>query len=161
MALVVKNLPMNAGDARHEDLIPGSGRAPEEGNGTPLQYSCLEDAMDRGAWRDTVPGAAQSDTTGQPSVHTVGPTASPDWKLLSSSMWPHPNFHQVWVRTSVGCGTQSPADIPLDALLGLRAQFQWMLGTRTWAPQDTGSCLCCLFLCSSCLEPWMTHRRPQ
>ena len=48
---VVKNLPANARDA---SLIPGSGRSPGEGNGNPLQYSCLENSMDRGAWRATV-----------------------------------------------------------------------------------------------------------
>ena len=47
-ALVVKNLPDNAGDKRDIGLIPGSGNPPEEGN--PLQYSCLENSMDRGAW---------------------------------------------------------------------------------------------------------------
>jgi len=45
-----KNLPANAGDSRDVGLIPGSGRAPGEGNGNPLQYSCLENSMDRGAW---------------------------------------------------------------------------------------------------------------
>ena len=40
----------SACNARDLGLIPGSGRAPEEGNGSPLQYSCLEDPMDRGAW---------------------------------------------------------------------------------------------------------------
>ena len=44
---VVKNPPINAGDA---GLIPGSGRSPGEGNDNPLQYSCLENPMDRGTW---------------------------------------------------------------------------------------------------------------
>ena len=48
--LVVKNPPANAGDVRDKGLIPGSGRFPGEGNGYPLQYSCLENPMDRGAW---------------------------------------------------------------------------------------------------------------
>ena len=60
MALVVKNPPANAGDA---GLILGSGRSSGEGNGNPLQYSCLENPMDRGAWRATVHGAAESDMT--------------------------------------------------------------------------------------------------
>ena len=47
---VVKNLPANAGDARDASLIPGSGRSLGGGNGNPLQYSCLENPMDRGAW---------------------------------------------------------------------------------------------------------------
>ena len=58
---MVKNPPANAGDV---DLIPGSGRSPGEGSGNPLQYSCLENPMDRGAWRATVPkGRKESDTT--------------------------------------------------------------------------------------------------
>ena len=48
MAQLVKNLPTNAGNA---GSIPGSGRSPGEGNGNPLQYSCLRNPMDRGAWR--------------------------------------------------------------------------------------------------------------
>ena len=51
---MVKNLPASAGDLRDAGSIPGSGRSPEEGNGYPLQYSCLENPMDRGAWRATV-----------------------------------------------------------------------------------------------------------
>ena len=50
MALVVKNPPDNAGDIRDMGLIPGSGRFPAGGNGNPLQYSCLENPMDREAW---------------------------------------------------------------------------------------------------------------
>ena len=50
---VVKNPPAIAGDV---GLIPGSGRSPGEGNGNPLQYSCLENPMDRGAWQATVHG---------------------------------------------------------------------------------------------------------
>ena len=46
---VVKNSPANAGDMRDMGLIPGSGRYPRGGNGNPLQYSCLENPMDRGA----------------------------------------------------------------------------------------------------------------
>ena len=49
MALVVKNLLANARDVGNAGLIPGSGISPGEGNGNPLQYSCLENPMDRGA----------------------------------------------------------------------------------------------------------------
>ena len=62
MALVVKNPPASAGDARDMDLIPGSGRSPGGGHGNPLQYSCLENPMDRGAWQATVHGVAKSQT---------------------------------------------------------------------------------------------------
>ena len=47
---VVKNLPADAGDAKDTNLISGSGRFPGGGHGTLLQYSCLENPMDRGAW---------------------------------------------------------------------------------------------------------------
>ena len=49
VALVVKNPPANAGDLRDVGLIPAQGRSPGEGNGNPLQYSCQENPMDRGA----------------------------------------------------------------------------------------------------------------
>ena len=48
---MVKNLHASAGDERDVGLIPGSGRSPRVGNGNPLQYSCLENSMDRGAWQ--------------------------------------------------------------------------------------------------------------
>ena len=51
---LVKNPPANAGDPGDTGSIPGSGRSPGGGNGHPLQYSCLENSMDRGAWRATV-----------------------------------------------------------------------------------------------------------
>ena len=61
-ALVVKNPPDNAGDIRDVGLIPKLGRFPEEGNGNPLQYSCLENPMDRGGWQAIVQGVAKSQT---------------------------------------------------------------------------------------------------
>ena len=54
---VVTNVPANAGDT---SLIPGLGRSPGEGNGNPLQYFCLDNPMDRGAWRATVHGVKKS-----------------------------------------------------------------------------------------------------
>ena len=60
MALVVKNPPANSGDLREVGSIPGSGRSPGGGNGDPLQYSCLDNPMDRGAWQATVHGFAKS-----------------------------------------------------------------------------------------------------
>ena len=56
---VVENLPANIGDV---GLIPELGRSPGGGNGNPLQYSCLENSMDRGAWQATVHGFAKSQT---------------------------------------------------------------------------------------------------
>ena len=54
MALVIKNPPANVGDVRDAVSIPGSGRSPGGGYGNPLQYSCLENPMDSGAWQATV-----------------------------------------------------------------------------------------------------------
>ena len=51
MALVVKNQPANAGDIKDASSIPGLGRSPGGGTGNPFQYSCLENPMDKGAWR--------------------------------------------------------------------------------------------------------------
>ena len=59
---MVKIQPANAGDVRDTSLIPGSGRRPGGGHGNPLQYSCLENPMDRGAWWATVHGVANSRT---------------------------------------------------------------------------------------------------
>ena len=63
VAVMVKNLPASAADARDVGLIPGSGISPAGGNGKPLQYSCLENPMDRGAWWATVHGVTELDTT--------------------------------------------------------------------------------------------------
>ena len=61
--LVVKESACNAGDSRDVDLIPGLGRSPGGGNGSPFQHSCLENSEDRGAWWATVHGFAESDRT--------------------------------------------------------------------------------------------------
>ena len=60
--LLVKNLPANAGDTRDGGSIPGLGRSPGVGNSAPLQYSCLENPMDKGAWWATIPRVAKSQT---------------------------------------------------------------------------------------------------
>ena len=74
---MVKNSPANAGDKRDSGSIPGSGRSPRVGNGNPLQYSCLENAMDRGAWQATIHRIAkesvgQNWATEQPFLPTLG-----------------------------------------------------------------------------------------
>jgi len=60
VVLVVKNPPANARDVRDAGSIPGLGRSPGEGHDNPLQYSCLENLVDRGAWRATVYKVAKS-----------------------------------------------------------------------------------------------------
>ena len=62
MVLVVKNLPASAGDLKDIGLIPRLGRYPGGKHGNPLQYSCLENLMDRGAWQATVHGVTKSQT---------------------------------------------------------------------------------------------------
>ena len=60
VAIVVKNPPPNAGDAGNMGSVPGLGRFPGVGSSNPFQYSCLENPMDRGAWRATVHGVTKS-----------------------------------------------------------------------------------------------------
>ena len=59
---MVKNPPANSGDIRDTGLIPGSGRCPGEENGNPLQYSCLDNPLDRGPWWAIVHGVKKSQT---------------------------------------------------------------------------------------------------
>ena len=60
MVLVVKNPPTNAGNIRDKGSVPGLGKSSGGGHGNPLQYSCLENRMDRGAWLATVHGVSKS-----------------------------------------------------------------------------------------------------
>ena len=78
---VVKNPPAHAGDL---GLTPELGRSPREGNGNPLQYSCLENAMDRGAWQVTVHGVTKkSDMTEHTLLRHQGRTIEYDCNLIS------------------------------------------------------------------------------
>ena len=106
---VVKNLPANAGNARDGDSIPGLVRSPGEGNGNPLQYSCLENPMDRGAWRATIYGVKKSWTQLSEHAHTDAKQPSErveEWlneenvgKLEGSMKDPHEvNGHELKVR---------------------------------------------------------------
>ena len=70
MVLLVKNPLVNSGDEKDTGSIFGSGRSPGEGHGNPLQNSCLEDPMDRGAWQTTVMGS-QRDTTEHTRTHNA------------------------------------------------------------------------------------------
>ena len=67
---LVKNPPARAGAVRDAGAIPGLGRSPREGNDNPLQYSCLGNLMDRGAWQATVHGVAKSQTWMSMNTHT-------------------------------------------------------------------------------------------
>ena len=79
MVLVVKNLPDDAGDIRDSGSIPGLGRSPGEGDGNTLQYSCLENPLDRGAWWATVHRVTRSLTRlKRLSMHAYNHPQSPD-----------------------------------------------------------------------------------
>ena len=69
---VVKNLPANEGDAGDTGLIPASGRSPGVKNGNPLQYSCLENFMNRGTWYATVHGIAKTQTHSHKQSNALG-----------------------------------------------------------------------------------------
>ena len=77
---MLKNRLVKAGEAKDLGSIPGSGKSPEGGNGNLLQYSCLENLMDRGAWQATVHRVAKSWT--RLSVHTLNATPTGRLKLL-------------------------------------------------------------------------------
>ena len=84
VALVIKNPPTSAGDLRDVGSIPGSGRCPGGGRGNPLQCSCLENPMDRGAWRAT--------------VHRV--TVTHDWSDLAHTCPCLSSARQHWLLLS-------------------------------------------------------------
>ena len=86
-----KESTCNAGEAGNEGLIPGSGKSPEGGNGNPLQYSCLENLMDRGAWWATVHGVKKSWTWLKwLRTHPGRKLSCPAWDL--SFLVPNPLF---------------------------------------------------------------------
>ena len=102
VGLVVKNLPVNAGEIRDVGSIPGLGRSPGGGHGNPLQYSCLENPMERRIWQGTVHSVQKSQTQlKQLSTHRL--VHIPYTYLLSSvqfshsvvsdSLWPHELQH--------------------------------------------------------------------
>ena len=88
MALVAKNPSAHAGNVRDMGLIPGLGRFPGKGNGNPLQYSCLENPMDRGTWQATVHRVTQSQTQLK-LAHTYCSSGNSYslWELLLNSHW--------------------------------------------------------------------------
>ena len=98
---VVKNMPANAGGTGNGGSVPGSGRYPGEGNGKPLQYSCLENPMDRGAWRSTVHGVSESDTTELTCNEKEGihiPYSSPIYRVQFRIFYIHKVVHSETVN---------------------------------------------------------------
>jgi len=107
----VKTLPANAGDIRDASSIPGWGRSPGGGHGSPLQYPCLEDPMDRGAWRVSVHGVARSRTQlKQVSTRAQTKNRACFRSLLSLSLDDRIHFHDI----SAVLQWQCPANISLS-----------------------------------------------
>ena len=86
VTLVVKNPPANAGDIKDMGLIPGLGRSPGGGNGSPLQHSCLENSKERGAWWATVHRFTESDRTNA-TQHTHIPSGLLERSRVIPSLW--------------------------------------------------------------------------
>ena len=95
--LVVKNLPANAGDAKDErSLDLWVGKIPWRRNDYPLQYSSLENSMDRGAWWATAHGITESDTTKQLSTHPYKQTVN--WRRkLNKTDWKWRGKEEIWL----------------------------------------------------------------
>ena len=117
MALMVKNSPANAGDLRDTGLIPGSWRSSGGGHGNPLEYSCLENLMDRGAWWATVHGVAKCQTwLKQLSTHTC----------ITVGMF-------AWVNLG--------SHIPFDTRDILEVGLAWLYPWRVWVITQGTQCL--------------------
>ena len=124
---MVKNLSANAGDTGDLGLIPGSGRFQEEENGNPLQYSCLEKPIDRGAWWATSPwGPKELDTT----EHTTMPQV--DYRILYGQLVKC--SHEVIELMTVTSITQSH-------LQPKRSHFTTGLQTLYLPSRGRGTCL--------------------
>ena len=147
VALAVKNPLASAGDEGDEGSIPGSGRSPGGGNGNLLQYSCLGNPVDRGAWRATVQGVTKSQRVGCNWAHT---------EELQG--------YQVWGSCSCSCSHQrncvriaSPPRLPhlclsrLCLVNTLRSAFkpsQSVPSSRKMSLMSLTKCLYCYFLIS-------------
>ena len=138
--ILVKNLPASAGDAIEKSSIPGLGRCPGGGHGNPLQYSCLENPMDREAWWAAVQGVAKSRTqlsTAQLQLlDSAGPSLSPSKPHFSSLLGrPLPPSTGGWQRGSSQRQPQNPrveSVSEFHAQAGISAEQEHRGGS--WAP---------------------------
>ena len=142
MVLVVKNWPANAGDIKDVGLIPGSGRSPGEGHGNPLQYSYLENPMDRGAWRTTVYSVTKNRAwlkwlnTYTPLNNPFTPTANiywvtaisialfQIWAVIRKSWW---KTHLPNPHVTLNLGTKLQSSMNLSFIYSNRNRSQWEL----------------------------------
>ena len=126
MAQLVKNLPANAGDARDTCSIPESGRSPGECNGNPLQYSCLENSMDRGTWQATVhAGVTKSQTWlgTHTHTHTHTHTLTQSMPTPQDERQPDNPFWRPQTYLKWSCG-EKKANLIKSLSVGKRARFQ-------------------------------------
>ena len=133
VALLVENPPANAGDVKDMGSIPGSGRSPGEGNGNPLQYSCLENPMDRGAWRATIHRVAMSrtrlkrlNTWHACTLWVCSPlilTTAPWTGIILSIFYLENRGFPILIRSTARMETQ--ACLQRLSSLGLRKDFVW------------------------------------
>ena len=93
---MTQNLPANAGDAGDAGSTPDSGRSPGKENGAPLQVSCLEDLMDRGAWWAAVRGVAELDATEHSTQPLFRKFPSLPWEPASSSHPTSGSYHFIF-----------------------------------------------------------------
>ena len=117
VALVVKNLPADAGDTRDAGSIPGSGRSPGEGNGSPLQYSCLgclENPRDVGTGNAAVQRVAKSLT----GVKQLSSRAHTVFSALCSMLWLHFNLTAILTELVIGSRSHFRGD-------EVKAQGSW------------------------------------
>ena len=123
----------DAGDA---DSIPGLGRSPGERNGTPLQYSCLENPEDRGAWQATVCRVAESDTTGHHTCrHAV--EEKEILKIICISSWPSRMLKLCKVRLLFPVPGMSDSQVSFEQGGSWTLVLPWVgepTGTDPWLP---------------------------
>ena len=117
MVLVVKKLPANAGDVRDAGSIAGSGISPGGGHGNRLQYSCLQNCMDRGAWRTTVHRAAKSWTwLKQISMHAYALIYDVCFSLSDL-------LHSVWLTLGPSKSLQMAQFVPFCGWVIFRCMY--------------------------------------
>ena len=144
VALVIKIPPANAGDIRDTVLIPALGRSPGRGHSNPLQYSCLENTMDRGAWWATVHRIAKSQTwLKRLSTHA----ACTGWRLgclgwhLLGNIWEQdpprlPVSHDFFPDIAL-CSAQHKACIDLFSSQPWTSDENWLCARQVLAPANS------------------------
>ena len=150
MVLVVKNLPANAGGIRDVSSVPGSGRSPGGGHGNPLQYSCLESPLDRGAWRAAVRGVDSA------RMHTVSvPLTTPSadtfivcicWTVVSVRI-----MLVAMMNKTLKFESLSPIDVYLS--------LTWSMSTFMKKFRDWGSFYLVTLLSSRSLESYTSGQK--